>query len=581
MVNVNHFEKECECIYKDERYSVRDNGAVFRYTLSGKRPRPTDNQWTFGKLNIKTGYLEIASVRIHRIVATAFHGEPPTNEHVVDHIDTNKQNNRPENLRWVTRLENVVNNPITRKKIESICGCSIQEFLDEPAKFREKFQEANFKWMRTVTAEEAKACLENWQAWTKSDKPLQGGSLGEWIFSREIVQTPPATRPNYIMSKTPNAAQRIVFTPEDKPNEYPSTPQAFQGDPLTAYYESLKEGATFFRNHNGEYVVVKRRFSKDRHSLYVMTRSDYVWQKREDGEYIPVPIAELSEKISCEGLPHSLTEITYEDGLFVHEKMESGFHPTEELEELFDQVDTYNEQKIIEIFNKVEERTGINREALCFNKAKRNEYYEARKYAAKQLRLELNLSDYEIGKLIGVAESTVNLYLDVSADWYSKDYGEVSEKHYNILSEQSQIIPQNVIQKNWGAQSEFPCCPKEVRNNPLAEYAAQMEENAIFFQNIYYSTIVLKNAIIDNGKSLLVLYKIIKKEGIDEKWGIMKIIFEHDKFTHEIIPNYNNTLEHYWLKDVENHFNCIIEGSDWSPLYDSQGREFKGDYMPL
>ncbi len=51
MVNVNHFEKECECIYKDECYSVRDNGTVLRYTLNGKRPRPTDNQWTFGKPN--------------------------------------------------------------------------------------------------------------------------------------------------------------------------------------------------------------------------------------------------------------------------------------------------------------------------------------------------------------------------------------------------------------------------------------------------------------------------------------------------------------------------------------------------
>ena len=100
-----------ECHYKNEQYSVRDNGAVLRYQLDGKRQRPTDNNWTFGKLNIKTGYLEIASVRIHRIVATAFHGEAPTKEHVVDHIDTNKQNNQPDNLRWLTRLENILLNP--------------------------------------------------------------------------------------------------------------------------------------------------------------------------------------------------------------------------------------------------------------------------------------------------------------------------------------------------------------------------------------------------------------------------------------------------------------------------------------
>ncbi len=330
-----NFSREVDCTYKEERYSVRDNGAILKHSHIDKRPRPTDNEWTFGKLNVKTGYLEIASVRIHRIVATAFYGNPPTKEHVVDHIDTNKQNNRPENLRWVTKFENIMLNPITARRIELVCG-SVEAFLANPSIFRDKFQEPNYEWMCAVSAEEARISLERLQSWAKSDKPLQGGSLGEWIFSREIVQTPPATRITYIMSKTPNAAQRII-TLLDKPNEFPSTPQVFEGFPLTAYYESLKEGATFFRNHNGEYVVVKSGFSKDRHTLYVMTKSAYVWREREDGENIPVPIAELSEKVFDKDLPHSITIITYEDDLFVHEKMELGFHPTEYLEELFDQ----------------------------------------------------------------------------------------------------------------------------------------------------------------------------------------------------------------------------------------------------
>ena len=79
-----------ECHYKNEHYSVRINGAVLRNTPNNKRTRPTDKKWTFGKLNIKTGYMEIASVRIHRIIATPFHGKPSTKEHVVDHADTNK-----------------------------------------------------------------------------------------------------------------------------------------------------------------------------------------------------------------------------------------------------------------------------------------------------------------------------------------------------------------------------------------------------------------------------------------------------------------------------------------------------------
>jgi hypothetical protein len=242
-------------------------------------------------------------------------------------------NNRPENLRWLTKFENAISNPITARRIELICG-SVEAFLADPSKFYNKFPEPNYQWMCTVSAEEAQASLERMLSWANSDKPLRGGSLGEWIFNREVVRTSPITVPNYLLSKTPNAAQRIVFL-DDKPNEYPSTPQAFEGSPLAAYHEKLNEGAAFFRNHNGEYVVLQSGFSKDRQSLYVLTKSAYVWRAQENGDSIPVPVAELGEKVLDRDLPRALTAVTYEDGLFVHEKVELGFHPTTELEELF------------------------------------------------------------------------------------------------------------------------------------------------------------------------------------------------------------------------------------------------------
>ena len=73
----------------------------------------------------------ISAHKVHRIIATAFHGEPPTKGHVVDHIDTNRRNNRPQNLRWVTRLENILLNPISAKRVEYLYG-SIEEFLADP-----------------------------------------------------------------------------------------------------------------------------------------------------------------------------------------------------------------------------------------------------------------------------------------------------------------------------------------------------------------------------------------------------------------------------------------------------------------
>lgn len=46
--------------------------------------------------------------RIHRFVAEAFvKNDDPDNKRFVDHIDGNKQNNRADNLRWVTYRENV------------------------------------------------------------------------------------------------------------------------------------------------------------------------------------------------------------------------------------------------------------------------------------------------------------------------------------------------------------------------------------------------------------------------------------------------------------------------------------------
>jgi hypothetical protein len=171
-----------ECHYQNEHYSVRDNGAVLRHVPEGKSQRKLDNKWTFGKQN-NAGYLLIGTAVVHRIVATAFHGEPPTEKHVVDHIDSNKQNNRPENLRWLTRLENLLLNPITAKRIELNCG-SINAFLENPSKYLDKFQDPQYSWMRTVTEEEALACKENLLVWAESAKLTKGGNLGEWIFSR-------------------------------------------------------------------------------------------------------------------------------------------------------------------------------------------------------------------------------------------------------------------------------------------------------------------------------------------------------------------------------------------------------------
>lgn len=44
--------------------------------------------------------------RVHHLVALAWLGEPGPESNVVDHIDCDPANNRPENLRWLTPQQN-------------------------------------------------------------------------------------------------------------------------------------------------------------------------------------------------------------------------------------------------------------------------------------------------------------------------------------------------------------------------------------------------------------------------------------------------------------------------------------------
>ena len=151
MTDINNFKVEVSCEYKGETYSVRDNGAIMRHPKKDCRIRPMDNKWTFGTKNEKNGYMFFASnIRVHQVVASAFWGHQKSEGMVVDHKDTNRCNNRAENLHWVTKLENVLNNPITRRRIINICG-SIDAFLDNPALLRESTADPNFTWMRTVS----------------------------------------------------------------------------------------------------------------------------------------------------------------------------------------------------------------------------------------------------------------------------------------------------------------------------------------------------------------------------------------------------------------------------------------------
>jgi len=318
------FDREMQCEYKGRKYLVRDNGAILRLPKEGARSSSLDNVWTFGKKNPVNGYMFFTgNVRVHQVVATAFHGAPADPNMVVDHIDTNRCNNRPENLRWLTRLENVLLNEATRAKIIYLCG-SIEAFLDDPSMLRNMDLPQNIAWMRTVSKEEAAACKKRMQdLGSRPPKPQSTGKgIGDWIFSNEkeiaeairwngfhdyskyspslrqgntgeeLEQPDEEEEYRIIDSLTPGAKQRDWVTP----TEFPLCPQEGQEHTLQAYLRNLVAGKVFTRNQYGEGVILEADKVYNEEALVVLTYSEQAYPKH-----------------------WALCYITLENGYYVHE----------------------------------------------------------------------------------------------------------------------------------------------------------------------------------------------------------------------------------------------------------------------
>ena len=63
-----------------------------------------------------TRYHQVHGFYVHRMVAELFIPNP-ANKPFVDHINTDRLDNRVVNLRWVTQTENM-NNPLTKERIK-------------------------------------------------------------------------------------------------------------------------------------------------------------------------------------------------------------------------------------------------------------------------------------------------------------------------------------------------------------------------------------------------------------------------------------------------------------------------------
>lgn len=294
---LDQFERELVATYRGDAYRVRDNGAVYRLRRPQLRKRPLDEVWTFGVPNASTGYMQIGSEVVHRIVATAFHGEQPSEKHIVDHVDTNRRNNRAENLHWITRLDNILLNPVTRRRIEIAYG-SIEAFFENPRTPINSEGIKNFEWMRTVTKEEAQESRERLERWAASDTASKGGALGEWVFAAKPRTDLEPDTVRDVQSLTTNALQRNWRTP----SAFEQCPDACKADALVEYARRLTAGSVFARNAYGD-------------SLTVMAAQG-------DG-FLSIVSHQPSNSIKG----WAVAKVTIEDGKFVHEAMGTYFTP--------------------------------------------------------------------------------------------------------------------------------------------------------------------------------------------------------------------------------------------------------------
>jgi hypothetical protein len=275
---INDYNEIKECVYKNEHYSVRDNGAIMRHPREGKKVRKDDSFWTFGIKNWQTGYMHFGNIsghRVHIIVATAFLGAKDSNTYVVDHIDTNRSNNRIENLRWFTRLENALNNEITRNKIIYICG-SIEAFIQDPSILRARIAGSpSLEWMRTVTPEEATIAFENikqyWEEQAKYPKPLIGGKMDDRIFHKPQILNQNTTLSSNKDTFTKKASNSTFFVPN---NEWEQMTQSLK----TLQHEKEEKKEIIERHHSLH--IQEQELQKEDQEFVQAKFPAIAWQKR-------------------------------------------------------------------------------------------------------------------------------------------------------------------------------------------------------------------------------------------------------------------------------------------------------------
>ena len=152
--------------------------------------------------------------------------------------------------------------------------------------------------MRTVTQDEADACLQKLKAFCKRGNKAKGNKstkMGEWIFG---TSEEAHDESDVIDALTPTAKQIEWRTP----SEFPCCPLTITDDPLQQYYNNLSTGKVFNANQYGQAIIIKFAFV--------------------EGKFILVMVG-LSGQSQVKN--YALAKITFEDGYYHHTSLGTFF----------------------------------------------------------------------------------------------------------------------------------------------------------------------------------------------------------------------------------------------------------------